>query len=150
MPTAVTKYINRLEVLKKQVPNITYKIVEELKDEIVHYITERQLFDKGIDGKGRRLKSYTNFTIALKKQKGEVYNRTTLLDTGDFYKGFKLNAKNYKIHITSSDDKTPLLVEKYSAEIFTLTKKHNEEVNYKLLAPKLEEWLQNQILQMLK
>lgn len=146
MPTAVMQpYFQQLARLKQQATAQAKIIVNELKGEIIPYITERQLFDRGIDGQGKRLKPYSPFTIAIKKQKGEVYNRTTLLDTGDFYEGFTLIAQNDEMIFYSSDYKTPELVSKYGKDIFTLTVEHNTEINDKIILPRLIEWLLNSI-----
>ena len=146
MPTAVMQpYFQQLARLKQQATAQAKIIVNELKGEIIPYITERQLFDRGIDGQGKRLEPYSPFTIAIKKQKGEVYNRTTLLDTGDFYEGFTLIAQNDEMIFYSSDYKTPELVSKYGKDIFTLTVEHNTEINDKIILPRLIERLLNSI-----
>lgn len=141
----IKKELSSLRRLRNEVPKQAYKIIHELNEKILDYVREKQLFEKGIDGKGNLLKPYTPFTIAMKKLKGEVYNRTTLLDTEDFYKAFYLEASNMEITIWSRDIKTEKLVEKYGKDIFLLTPDHNYEVNEKLIKPRLIEWLINSI-----
>lgn len=64
-----------------------------------------QLFKFGIDSKGVSLGDYSDFTIQLKIEDGQPFDRITLKDTGDFYetfvvrplkKGFSLNANPNK------------------------------------------------------
>ena len=66
----------------------------KIKDEIVYYITEIQLFEKGVDGLGKKLKQYTPFTISEKKKKGQKFSNTTLEDTGQFYSSFRVDVND--------------------------------------------------------
>lgn len=145
MPTtAIAPYLDQLAKLKTQAEFEAYRIINELEPLILDYVRERQLFDKGIDGKGNKLKAYTPYTIALKKQKGQVTNRTTLQDTGDFYNDFYLIAKNKELDIFSSNEKTTELTEKYGDDIFLMTVDHEKQFNQELLT-RLVEWLLNSI-----
>jgi len=96
-------------------------IVEQNKDFILDLNREKQLFDKGINSDGKLLRPYRPFTVSLKRQKGEPFNRTTLFDKGDFYKGFDLLFRNNKISIFSRDSKSSDLQEKYGSNIFGFT-----------------------------
>ena len=136
----VNPYLKQLAILKSQVQSQAEKIVKDLEDTITAFVTDKQLFDKGEDGKGKFLGHYSSFTIALKKAKGEVTNRTTLLDTGEFYDDFSAIGKSGNIEIFSTNEKTPKLVKKYGKNIFLLTVKHNKIVNQELIKPKLIEW----------
>ena len=140
MASLIRNRINQLEALKKQIPRQAELIAERLQSEIISFITERQLFDKGIDGKGKRLKPYSPLTITIKKQKGKVFNRTTLLDQGDFHKGFFLFAKGGFMFFSSKDFKTPELIEKYGEDIFVLTVENNKIVNQERILPELVKW----------
>ena len=134
-----------LDETKRSLEDQALKIVAEIQEIIIDYNREKQLFDKGIDSKGSLLKAYKPFTIALKKQKGEVYNRTTLLDTEDFYKGFYLTAKNGNFEINSSDIKTPALKKKYGDDIFGLTPDNEGKINFEEIYPRLLEWIINNL-----
>lgn len=141
MASEVLEYVSQLQKLKSSVPRQAYEIVGRLQDKIIPFITERQLYEKGIDGKGKFLGHYSPYTIALKKQKGEVYSHTTLLDTGDFYEGFFALGKAQTIVISSKDSKRAELVERYGNDIFTLTVENNQIVNNEIILPALVEWL---------
>ena len=141
MSTAVTPYIKKLAELKTQVTKQAESIVRQLDDEITDFVTEKQLLAKGKDGKGKLLKEYSSFTIAMKKGKGEIFNRTTLLDTGEFYDDFFTIGRNGNIEIFSTNEKTPKLVKKYGKDIFLLSVENNKIVNSELILPKLVEWL---------
>ena len=146
MPTReLQPYFKQLEQLRAGVADEAYSIVKTLQSEITSFITDLQLYDRGIDGKGKFLAHYAPYTIALKKLKGEVYTHTTLLDTGDFYEKFYAVGKYRMLFIGSRDIKTDDLVERYGPDIFTLTVEHEQTVNQELILPKLVEWFLNSI-----
>lgn len=138
-------YFDKLESLRADVERQTYRIVKELQSDITTFITELQLYDRGIDGKGRFLAHYAPYTIALKKQKGEVYTHTTLHDTGDFYEGFYAVGKYGLLFIYSTDDKAEDLEERYGSDIFNLTIENEKIVNEELILPELIKWLLDEI-----
>lgn len=136
--------IKELIQLKKEVPKQAEIIARKYKKEILDYIREKQLFEQGIDGKGKKLKKYKPFTIAIKKQKGEVYNRTTLLDTGSFYNKMDLIFTDQNaIGIFSRDEKTPDLLQKYGQNVLILTVKNQKEVDSKIFEENIIKWLLN-------
>lgn len=140
MSTAVTPYLKQLGILRKQTTKQAEIIVRQLQEQITDLVTDGQLLDKGVDGKGKFLGHYSSYTIALKKSKGEIYNHTTLLDTGEFYDDFFAIGKNGQIEIFSTNEKTPELIKKYGKDIFLLSVKNNKIVNDELILPKLIEW----------
>lgn len=136
--------IKELERLKKEVPDQAKVISKKYKGIILDYIREKQLYEKGIDGKGNKLLKYKPFTIAIKKSKGEVYNRTTLLDSGSFYDGMDLIFTDQNaIGIFSRDEKAPDLISKYGSDIFTFTVNNQEEINEEIFLKNLIKWLLN-------
>ena len=140
----ISNKIKELIQLKNEVPKQAEIIARKYKKEILDYIREKQLFEQGIDGKGKKLKSYKPFTIAIKKQKGEVYNRTTLLDTGSFYDKMDLIFTDQNaIGIFSRDEKTPDLLQKYGQNVLILTVKNQKEVDSKIFEENIIKWLLN-------
>lgn len=63
---------------------------ENLKENIVHYNTQDQLYEKGIDSEGNSLGDYSPFTRGIKQEKGQRFDHITLKDTGAFYDSFKV------------------------------------------------------------
>lgn len=133
-------YIQKVQKVKNELPKQVEKIVNDNKKEILDLNREKQLFEQGIDSDGQLLKPYKPVTIAIKRQKGEVYNRTTLLDTGDFYKGFDLLYRNGVISIFSRDSKSMDLVDKYG-NIFGLIEENQVIVNEKIVLPEIWNFL---------
>lgn len=136
--------LSNIDIIKRNLEAQALKIIAEIQETILDYNRESQLFAKGIDSTGSLLKPYSSFTIALKKQKGEVYNRTTLLDKEDFYKGFFLTAKSGLFEIESSDQKTSKLKEMYGDDIFGLTTDNEGKINEEIFE-RLLEWVLTQL-----
>lgn len=134
--------INEIKKIRLSLSSEAKKIAERYKKVLLDYIRINQLFDKGIDGKGKKLKKYKPFTVAIKKTQGKNPNIVTLNDTGDFYKEFDLFYTDQNaIGIFSKNEKTPKLVEKYGSDIFIFTVNNIKEINNKIFTPKLIEWI---------
>lgn len=56
---------------------------------------------------------YTPRTVAIKKSKGQPYDRVTARDTGAFYEGIYAEVFQDKLEITGTDAKTAKLQAKY-------------------------------------
>lgn len=139
------KEIQQLRKIQKSLNKEAAKIAVKYKTEILDYIREKQLFEKGIDGKGNKLLEYKPFTVAIKRQKGQPTNRTTLEDTGSFYRGFDLIFTDQDaIGVFSRDGKTPELIEKYGADIFTFTSENIKEINSNIFEENLIKWILTQ------
>lgn len=140
----IDKKIKEIEQIRRDLPKQAKVIANKFKAEILDYIRENQLFDLGIDGKGNKLLEYKPFTVSIKKQKGQPTNRTTLSDTGSFYDGFDLLFTNKNaIGVFSRDAKTPDLIDKYGADIFTFTVNNIEEIDTKIFEENLIKWILN-------
>lgn len=113
-------------------------------EQIADLNRENQLYFKGIDAKGQKLKKYTKVTVAIKRALGKPFDRTTLLDKGDFYEKFKIdfNPNDYTITIFSTDEKTPKLIAKYGIDIFGLTPENNQYLDENIIKPYIDKWLQ--------
>lgn len=144
--------------------NLTYRLRKfkdeldkELKDEIfrledviIKMITEEQLYDLGIEGRGIEIVSYMPYsqrTIKRKLKKGQPTNRVTLRDTGKLYTSLHLELDSNGFYITSIDEKKAgYLLKKYGKTIFRLT---NQNLNILLndyVKPSLKEKMKNYIL----
>lgn len=139
------KKIRELEQVLKEVPKETERIVLRNKDKILDFIREKQLYEQGIDGNGNKLLQYKPFTIAFKRQKGQPTDRTTLFDTGGFYKGFDLiYTDQNSIGVFSRDEKAPELLEKYGFSVMQFTAENNKIINEQIIETQLLEWLTKQ------
>lgn len=116
-------------------------MILKFEQEIINLITIEQLFEKGIDGKGKKLKpEYTPFTVAVKNIKGQDTGHVTLFDTGALYKSFTTDYGNFVLEIFSTDKKVIGLETKYGDNIFSATVQHRKDINFKIIAPGLREF----------
>ena len=140
----ISNKIKDLELLEKEVPQQAEIIAKKYKDEILDFIREDQLFNRGIDGQGKSLQRYANYTIGLKKLKGQPTNRTTLFDTGSFTEKMDLLFTDQNsIGVFSRDLKTPELISKYGQNIFTFTVQNNKIINEDIFLKNLIKWILN-------
>lgn len=147
MPITAFDMIQRIEKVIADIPKETENIIKRNEQEVLDLNREKQLYEKGIDSNGKRIVPYYSpYTIALKRSNQEVYNRVTLLDTGDFYKGFKIkfNGLSNPFNIFSTDSKSSDLIEKYG-DIFGLTKENEKYLNYEIIKPELEKFIKKNI-----
>lgn len=117
----------RLRKFKDSLPMLLEDIIRDKEDVIVSAIADDQLYRRGINGKGIKIMDYmpyTSKTIEIKNKKGQPTTRVTLRDTGAFHESMHVVFDSEGFYITSSDEKTPELVEKYGEEIFRLTDKN--------------------------
>lgn len=140
----IQKKIKEMQAIREGLHDEAERIAYKYKEKILDYIREKQLFDQGIDGKGNKLLEYKPFTIAIKRQKGQPIDRTTLFDTGGFFKGFDLIFTDQNvIGVFSRDEKTPDLVEKYGSDIFTFTTNNINDIQEEIFIPNLIKWILN-------
>ena len=102
-----------------------------IKFEIIDYITVEQLYIKGEDGLGDKLKQYSPFTISEKQRKGDTFDRTTLNDTGKFYASFKVLVNNGEVKVYANDLHD--LTDRYGENILTLSDEGIEKIKPKVI-----------------
>lgn len=129
---------------------------EELKNEImkhediiVQMVTQDQLYEQGIEGRGISIMSYQPYTaktIRIKQKKGQPYDRVTLRDTGEFYSSLHVEFDDKGFYVTSTDDKAKYLLERYGKTIFRLTNENFSELLRNYIRPSLKEKLKERLL----
>lgn len=122
--TSLRNLTYRLRAFKEDLPKYLEEAVKEKESAIVDAIRQKQLYNRGINGKGIKIKSYrpyTPYTVKIKQQKHQPHTRVTLRDTGAFYAGMRVVYDSEGFYVTSDDLKTEGLVAKYGPEIFRLT-----------------------------
>ena len=105
-----------------------------IKNLIIEYNTDNQLYEQGIDADGESLGEYSLKTIAIKISKGQPTDRVPLKDTGDFYKSFRVVAGKDSFEITANTVKDDSdLIETYGESIIGLTDESKAELIFNLL-----------------
>ncbi len=112
-----------------------------LKDLIV----EEQLYKEGIDGKGKKLKGYSRFTIRIKISKGQPVDRTTLQDEKDFVNSITVDSKEDEFSITSDVTHDKYIIKKYGKDVLSPTTENMKDFLEDYFLPKLKENVDNEI-----
>ncbi len=133
-------YLLQVRAAIAGLPKEVTAIIERNKAEILDLNRYDQLYEEGIDSDGRLLKPYSPTTVQYKRFFGQPYNRTTLFDKGDFYRGFDILQKPDTINIFSRDSKSSELVEKYG-NIFGLTTENERIFNQEILLPEINAFI---------
>jgi len=107
-------------VAKINTEKLLLKAAKNLED-LALDLNRSQMYDQGIDAKGKQIGKYSEATVRIKQKKGQRTDHMTLSDTFKFYDKMFVNAKQFPILIDSKDSKTPMLEEKYSENILGLT-----------------------------
>jgi hypothetical protein len=124
------------------IEDVARKSIEDTKDAMADY-NAQQLY-QGLRSDGDEINpQYSETTIAIKKEKGQVTDRVTLKDTGAFYAGLRVVVSGNNVTIDSTDEKSEKLFDKYSTQrsnIFGLNPQFKREYLNEVLQP---EWRRN-------
>lgn len=133
--------LKRLDILRE-----SQRSISETLPELLDLNVEQMNEGKRSDGSDI-LPSYTDFTIQMKKEKGQPYDRVTLRDTGKFQSAINGNVTGGKVIVSSSDSKVDALEKKYSTQkgkLFGLAKE-KKKVYIKDLRPALAKNIKKQL-----
>lgn len=108
------KHLQSIDIRK-----IAVDAIKATSADIVEQQKAQLYSGKRIDGAFIR-PPYAPTTIVQKIRKGQPFDRVTLKDTGDFYEGIFITVGTEYFNLTSSDEKTTALAEKYTPKIFGL------------------------------
>lgn len=145
MAVTVDDMISKLQKAHDEIPNVVKKITLSNSQKIIELNRSLQLFQKGIDSEGNPLKPYSPNTVVFKRQKNQIFKHTTLKDTGMFYNGFRVIVENNILYITSTDEKTDELMDKYGKNIFGLTRDNRITLFDEIIRPDLCDYLNKAI-----
>ena len=132
---------NKIRAQAKKLEELTPKAIEEIVLRVIKenesYAIELNLqqLDAGKDRLGIRLPPYTPAYAEFKGRK-----IPDLKLTGAFWDGFTLLTEKFPVTITSTDEKTLKLVERYGSNIFNLS-----EVNTKKFAKYVQPFIKEEI-----
>lgn len=118
------------------------------EDVIVEMIAQGQLYELGIEGRGREIMSYMPYrprTIKKKLKKGQPTNRVTLKDTGSFYASLHVEFDDDGFYVTSTQEKAKFLLKKYGKTIFRLTDQNLKTLLDNYIRPSLKEKMKEYI-----
>ena len=134
----INDYISKLSNISENIDNIIRDIVEKHEGKLLGTVKLR-LYQKSLDANLRPLGEYSPITKKRKKEKGQISNRVTLRDTGEFYDSMFIVYESGEIIVDSSDDKASELEHLWGEAILGLSEP--ETVNFvdTILEPELEK-----------
>ena len=121
------------------------KSIEANGNFIVDSITQKQLFERGEDGDGKKLLGYTRTTIRIKVAKGQPFDRTTLRDENEFHPSIMIDARDRDFTISSNVTHAQFLVARYGENIMKPSNETMSEFFRLYFLPNIKTELDGQI-----
>lgn len=138
MVDIISNLIKHLKSFESQLNQTIEDAIRSNEDLILKMNTESQLYEKGVDNEGKKLKpKYTLSTTKAKKKKGQPTNRVILKDEGIFHDSFYIYYTQDGFEIMTSDPIEPYLTYKYGKELLGLTDKNLNIVIKTIILPAL-------------
>lgn len=141
--------LSAVETVERNLDDGVYvrKSLEKNKKKIVELNVE-QLYEYGVNSLGIRIdtyRPYSPYTVKVKSQKGQPYDRVTLRDTGEFHRSFEVEFGPDSFYITATDWKVQDLVEKYGGRIFGLIGENKKELSEQYVVPETLKEIRQEI-----
>ena len=138
--SSIDEYIVKLDNLANSMDIRLRDIVLKNKGSLLSTLKLR-LFQKSLDGNYNFLGTYAPVTKKNKKNKGQISNRVTLRDTGDWYNSMFVDFKSNTILIDASDVKNDILKDIYGDAILDLAEQEVEFFVDTKLDPELQRMI---------
>ena len=139
--SSLSNYSNDLQKIADNLDYYIKKIIIDNEGKILSMLKLR-LFNTGTDAKGNLITpEYSENTLIRKKSKGQRASFVTLRDVGDFYAGMFVNYTNNELFISSKDNKTEILIEKYGPDILGLNLQEQEVLIQNIIEPEIQKIL---------
>jgi len=132
--------LDNLERALKRLPDVLELATEQVVQDNRAFLEDANTAQlaAGVDREGEPITpEYAPLTVAIKQAKGQVSNRVTLRDEGDFYSGILAQLSPAGVELVGTDPKTAGLTEKYGEEILGLTDAHVAEFREDYVKPEL-------------
>lgn len=128
--TLLENKLRKLTAIKDSLPDIAIKVIQEAAPQIEDKnIAQLQ---KGQRSDGSSLPNYSPTSVA---KFGKPFGPIKLYDTGDFYRGIKLEVGPDKLTMDDTDWKTPKLTERFGDNILGLSDQSISELKDEVLLP---------------
>jgi len=138
--STINEYVVKLDRLANSMDIRLKDIILKNEGKLLSTIKLR-LFQKSLDGDYNFLGTYALMTKKRKKAKGQISNRVTLRDTGDWYNSMFIDFKNNQILVDASDNKTDMLKDIYGDAILQLADEEIEFFVDSVLDPELQKMI---------
>jgi len=131
--------------LDQRVNNSLRESIESFDFVIKEMITEKQLYEKGEDGKKNKLAPYTLGYVRIKIKLNQPYDRTTLKLKGDFHASVEVIAYEDRMEIRSDVKHAKWLVKRYGKNILAPQAENMREFFVKYVIPDFRKRLLSDI-----
>ena len=143
--TLFKKQISFIQSIENDLYSSIRRAVENYDFIIKDYVVNKQLFQKGVDGKGKRLKGYKRTTIRVKLSKGQPVDRTTLLDKGKFHASITVDAYSDRFEISSDVSYDKYIVRKYGKDVLLPSNENMSEFFRVYLLPTIKKKINDKL-----
>jgi hypothetical protein len=140
---AIDDIIDNVEALNFN--DVLVEVVDETDAELIK-LQQEQLYAGQLASGARIQPEYRPFTVDEKIKNNQPFDRVTLKDQGDFYKGIYVTAYKDGVEIDSNDFKSESLKKKYTEEIFGLNKHYATRYSVEQVIPLALDKIKKQIL----
>lgn len=113
--------IKFISEFQKQIPLIFEQTINSFDYVVKDFIVTKQLFNKGIDGRSKKLEGYKRTVIKVKIKKGQPTDRTTLHDTEAFVGSIEVKAFSDRFEISSNVSYDKYIIKKYGIDVLRPT-----------------------------
>lgn len=140
------EFLQNILELEGKLDEIIEEITEEKEtQDFLIKVLQDQLFETGADGNGESLGKYSFFTAQIKRAKGQPTDRITLVDTGDFYESYFIDAFRGGFIIDADGEKEDSnLFDRYGDDILKPDEETLEEIA-EFYEMKLYEYLEKNV-----
>lgn len=142
MFSAQLKFIDTIE---ESVFEVLKETITQFDFVVKDYVTNKQLFQRGIDGDGEKLAGYARTTIRLKLSKGQPVDRTTTVDEGEFHASIQIDAYSDRFEVSSDVTYDKYIIKRYGRNILKLTDENMMEFLITYFLPNLKKDVINKI-----
>lgn len=131
--------INFINDFEKSLFETLKQSINQFDFVIKDFIVNKQLFQKGEDGKGERLPGYKRTTIRIKITKGQPADRTTLHDSEKFVASIVVEAFDDRFEVSSNVTYDKYIIKKYGRNVLKVSDENFTEFLDNFFLPKLKE-----------
>lgn len=134
------RQIKLIEEFEKGIFHVFENTVSSYNYVLKDYVTNKQLFQRGIDGSGKRLEGYARTTIRMKISKGQPVDRTTTVDEGKFHASIFVDAFSDRFEITSNVPHDKFVIKRYGKDVLKITENNMREFMKVYFLPNLKRY----------
>lgn len=139
------RQIKFIDDLEKGMFQTFQRTIESFDYVLKDFIVNKQLFQRGIDGEGKKLAGYARTTIRMKLRKGQPVDRTTLRDKEEFHASITIDAFSDRFEVTSNVTYDKWIVKRYGVNVLKITDNYMNEFLRNYFIPNLRTYVNSKL-----